>query len=201
MANPVTRQVKSADPAILASALVVGGIWGYRRLVEPAGQVASTGFSAKSVAGLAGAPAAAAEFIPAFAFVYITLALVGMAEPDAARSFALLVAIGDVLTNGAALFGDIGGQVTGTTTATAGSSSSSGGLSLPSGPVAPAPSTVHQALLDTVTGQGVYVTPSGRLTSKAPTGAAANPSGTVVAATATAQGLVYDPSIGQYVKG
>jgi hypothetical protein len=114
-ADAVTRKVKSADPTILGSALLVGGIWIYRRLVEPAGATVASGFDAKTIAGLAGSPAAAAQFVPAFAFVYITLALIGMAEPDAARSFAVLVAVGDVLANGVAVFGDVGKSATPTT--------------------------------------------------------------------------------------
>lgn len=124
-ATTVARKVRSADPTILGSALLVGGIWIYRRLVEPAGATVASGFDAKTIAGLDSSPAAAAQFVPAFAFVYITLALIGMAEPDAARSFAVLVAVGDVLANGVAVFSDVGKSATPTSTAGASASTPS----------------------------------------------------------------------------
>ena len=108
----------TADATILTSAIVVGGVWLYRKLVEPIASIPGTG-SLKGLVGLEAAPAATAQFLPAFAFIYITLGLLSTAAPDAARSFAVLVAVGDVLTNGSSVFTDMQGQAAGTTTAAA----------------------------------------------------------------------------------
>ena len=195
-ATTVARKVRSADPTILGSALLVGGIWIYRRLVEPAGATVASGFDAKTIAGLDSSPAAAAQFVPAFAFVYITLALIGMAEPDAARSFAVLVAVGDVLANGVAVFSDVGAASSAGTSAAAANAAQvnqAAGV----GPLAPSPSSVRTEITSTVTGTGTYVTPSGRLTTKAPTGT--TPTQTAVNSAAKAQGLVFDSATDQYV--
>jgi hypothetical protein len=200
-ADAVTRKVKSADPTILGSALLVGGIWAYRRLVEPtasltaasASDLASNqGWSARQLAGLEAAPAAAAQFVPAFAFVYITLALIGMADADTARSFAVLIAVGDVLTNGSALFGDIGGAAAGTSTP-----ASAAAQATAVGPLAPSPGSVRKEITSTVTGTGTYVTPSGKLTTKVPAGP--TPTQTAVNSAARSQGLVFDSATDQYV--
>jgi hypothetical protein len=193
MANPLLRQVKSADPAIIGSALVVGGVWAYRKLVLPAGSTVTTGFSAASVAGLEAEPAAAAQFIPAFAFVYIVLALIGAAEPDAARSFAILVAVGDVLTNGTQIFSSVGAQASGATAAAAASTGTAAANNPALGPDAPSPQTVGKAVDETVTGAGVYVTPSGRLTNKTPSASS------IPQLPAAARNATYNPSTGQYV--
>ena len=161
----------------------------------PTGATGAARLSA--IAGLEQTPAAAAEFVPAFAFVYITLAVIGMAEPAAARSFAILVAVGDVLTNGSQVFSAVGAQTSGATAASvtqAAGGSSAADVAL--GPLAASPATVRAAVTSTVSGTGTYVTPSGRLTSKRPTG---SPSSTSVTQAAKGQGLVFNPSTDQYV--
>jgi hypothetical protein len=112
------RAAKSADPAILGSAIVVGGVWLYRKLIEPVASVPATG-SLKGLVGLEAAPAATAQFIPAFAFVYIVLAVLGMGAPSIARSAAITIALGDILSNGVAVSTDISGQTSSTAGAAA----------------------------------------------------------------------------------
>jgi hypothetical protein len=147
------RAIKSADPAILASAIVVGGVWLYRKLIEPVASVPATG-SLKGLVGLEAAPAQTAQFIPAFAFVYIVLAVVGMGAPSIARSAAITIALGDILSNGVAVSSDITGQ-TGGAAATAAKSATTA-------TVKPAPASSSKAAFATGNGRSkiVHIEPS-----------------------------------------
>jgi hypothetical protein len=156
------RAIASADPAILGSAIVVGGVWLYRKLIEPVASVPATG-SLKGLVGLEAAPAATAQFVPAFAFVYIVLAVVGMGAPSIARSAAITIALGDILSNGVAVSSDISGQTTGKTVSTGSetSSSSSAKTSASSSQVGPV-NTSSPATLFTGNGRSkiVHIEPS-----------------------------------------
>jgi hypothetical protein len=85
--------VNTSDGAkrwLVVSALIVAGVWGYRRMRE--GPAAVLDFP---------------RFATAWGATYFTLALVAEASPRGAAAFSLLVATGDVLAQGSQLFGDV----------------------------------------------------------------------------------------------
>lgn len=102
-----------AETAIAGSALIVGGIYAYRKLVEGA-DVAATpkpkGGKATDLIGY-GTPPPVGQFITGWGFVFLLLALVAQASPNLGGSFAILVATGDVLGNGLALTDDLQGRL------------------------------------------------------------------------------------------
>lgn len=102
---------QSAEKAVVASAIVVAGAWGYRKLVEPLATPQETSNPVRQLIGLEPNPAPAAQFLVGFGFTYLSLSIAVIAAPELAGAFAILIATGSILSNGAALFGDIGGQV------------------------------------------------------------------------------------------
>jgi hypothetical protein len=99
-----------AEKAVLGSAIVVAGVWGYRKMVEPITSPEPGASTIKTLAGLSSVPASAAEFAVGFGFTYLILSLLVDASPDLAGSFAILIATGSLLTNGQSLFTDISKQ-------------------------------------------------------------------------------------------
>lgn len=100
------------EATILTSAIVVGAVWGYRKLVEPHASAPATG-SLRALAGVEVAPAPTAQFIPAFAFTYLSLSVIGVGLPDLAKGIAILLATADLLANGLVVFNDISKQAGG----------------------------------------------------------------------------------------
>lgn len=102
-----------AQTAVAGSALIVGGIYAYRKLVEGA-EVATTpkpkGGKATDLIGY-GTPPPVGQFITGWGFVFLLLALVAQASPNLGGSFAILVATGDILGNGIALTDDLQGRL------------------------------------------------------------------------------------------
>ena len=100
-----------AEKAVIGSAIVVAGVWGYRKLVEPLASATDvTETSLSKLAGLSTIPASSAEFAVGFGFTYMILAILVDASPDVAGAFAILIATGSILTNGQSVFGDISAQ-------------------------------------------------------------------------------------------
>jgi hypothetical protein len=102
--------VNTSDGAkrwLVVSALIVAGVWGYRRMRE--GPAAVLDFP---------------RFATAWGATYFTLALVAEASPRGAAAFSLLVATGDVLAQGSQLFGDVSSAAAGTPAVPAGPSAS-----------------------------------------------------------------------------
>lgn len=105
--------VEEAQGAVTLSALVVAGVYGYRRLAEGNTNQASTLTSktaAKQLAGLGGTPAAS-HFVVGFGVVYILLSIVAQAAPTLGGLMAILIAVGDLLTNGVQVTKDITGAL------------------------------------------------------------------------------------------
>lgn len=99
-----------AEQAVLGSAIVVAGTWGYRKLVEPAASTLEVSSPVKQLVGLEATPAPAAQFMVAFGFTFLALSLAATAAPDLAGAFAILVGTGALLSNGLTLFSDISSQ-------------------------------------------------------------------------------------------
>lgn len=96
-----------AQRAITVSAVVVAGVYAYRRLTE----TAQSG-SLKNIIGL-GNPVPLGQWMTAWGFTFLVIALMGEADPGLGGSFAILVATGDLLANTASLTTDVGKQETG----------------------------------------------------------------------------------------
>ena len=111
----VTSSRKQAEGAVLVSSLIVVSLWGYRKLIEPvSGPAPGASKTEPTIAKLIGAepkPAGTAQFAVAFGFVFFTLSVTAMAAPELATAFAILVAVGYTLSNGASVFTDITNQV------------------------------------------------------------------------------------------
>jgi hypothetical protein len=95
---------EQAQNAVTLSALVVGGVFAYRKLVGP-----STGNSPQT-----------AHFVVGFGFVFIVLAILAQAAPPLGGSLAILVATGDLLANGQGLVTDLQKSLNATARATGG---------------------------------------------------------------------------------
>lgn len=114
----MTRQ--GAETAVMISALVVGGLYGYRKMTEgviAAGKLAKDGSGldravgpSSKVAQALGAgspPAPAGKFLVGFGFTYLALAVLAAGVPDLAGAMAILIALACILTNGVSVFSDL----------------------------------------------------------------------------------------------
>lgn len=100
---------EGAQGTIVGCAIVVAAVWGFRTLYETGKEVkTSKSSTAKELAGLSDHPAHPAQFLLGFGFVFFTLSVVSMSSPKLAKTFAILVATGTTLANGASMFTDIG---------------------------------------------------------------------------------------------
>jgi hypothetical protein len=95
-----------AEKTIVTSALVVAGIYAYRRMTE---QPAAPPITLKQVAGVGQLPPLGA-WATAWGFTYLVIAVVAVGAPELAAAFAILIATGDLLTNAKSIFGDVGKQ-------------------------------------------------------------------------------------------
>jgi hypothetical protein len=118
---------ENAQNAINSAALVTAGIYFYRKLIEPA---TAPGASANAGRPGAGSPVdltgateqffgkgeapPASRFIVGWGFTFLTLSLVVGMSPELAGYFAILIAVGSLLGNGAQVFEDVGTQLKGT---------------------------------------------------------------------------------------
>lgn len=109
--SPGSSSRKGGQGAILASAMVIGATWGYRKLIEPAAQPKPHESQARKIAGLEPQPASTAQFAVAAGFVFFALSVTNLAAPELASAFAVLFATGYLLTNGTAVFNDISAQL------------------------------------------------------------------------------------------
>lgn len=106
---------QGAEKAITTSALIVAGIYTYRRLTE--GNGSPTGSKAAQLLGR-GSPPSVGVFITAWGTAYLVMAIMAATSPGLGGSFAILAAVADILSNGQQLATDINGKITGKTTAT-----------------------------------------------------------------------------------
>jgi hypothetical protein len=99
----------TAERWVVISALVVAGVYAYRRIVEPV----QTG-NLKNIIGI-GNPVPLGQFATAWGTMYLVIAIMASAAPGLGGGFAILVMTGDLLTNTANLTADLNKQQ-GTTT-------------------------------------------------------------------------------------
>lgn len=102
------KQRTGAEGTIVVCAVIVGGVWLFRTLYETGKAAVEVKSSpAKELAGLSANPAHPAQFIVGYGFVFFTLSVVALPAPELAKMFAVLIAVGTTLTNGASMFTDI----------------------------------------------------------------------------------------------
>lgn len=123
-----------ADRWVVISALVVLGIYAYRRLVEPV----SSGASVKQLVGI-GNPVKLGAFITAWGFTYLVVSLIATADAGLGKGFALLIMTGDLLANGQQIASDVTKKVGSSTASTVSStqSTTTGPAATVSGPGSP----------------------------------------------------------------
>lgn len=100
-----------AQRAITVSAVIVGGVYAYRRLTETAQKG-----NLSNIVGL-GNPVPLGQFMTAWGFTFLICALMAEADPGLGGSFAILIATGDLLANTASVVKDVGKQESTTTKA------------------------------------------------------------------------------------
>ena len=98
---------QGAERAVVISALVVFVMYFYRHLTEGTTQ---TNGGVGQLLGL-GAPANVGRFVTAWGFIFFTLSIITEAAPGLGGAFAILVATGDLLTNGTQVVKDINKKV------------------------------------------------------------------------------------------
>lgn len=91
---------QGAERALVISALIVAGTYGYRLVTEGH---ASTGGSLLG----RGAPPNIGRFITGWGFAFLVLAIITEAAPPLGGSLSILVATGDVLANARQVAGDV----------------------------------------------------------------------------------------------
>lgn len=91
-----------AQSAIVTSAVLVGAIYMYRRMVDPAPVTDAPHTPSETLRQLAGTGPTAplGRFITGWGFTYLTLAAVAEPAPDVAGGLAWLVLLGTILGNG-----------------------------------------------------------------------------------------------------
>jgi hypothetical protein len=88
-----------AQSAVSGAAVMVAGVYAYRRLVEPATKTP---------------PAPIAHFVIGFGVTFIVLALLAQSAPALGGMMAILIAVGDLLVNGTTLTRDLTGALNAT---------------------------------------------------------------------------------------
>jgi hypothetical protein len=103
------------ETAVTTSALVVTGLYAYRKATEGETKPPTPGKTSKGVKSYAEAPLGLGELAPlgewatGMGFTFILLSIVTSVNPGFGGSFAILVATGAVLTNGKAVLKDLAG--------------------------------------------------------------------------------------------
>ncbi len=92
----------TAEKWVTISALMVGGIYAYRRLTE----ATSTPVTVKKLVGI-GNPVPLGAFATAWGFTFLVVAMMAEAAPGLGGAFAILIAAGDFLTNSSSVFQDV----------------------------------------------------------------------------------------------
>ena len=103
-----------AERAITTSTLVVGGVYVYRKLIEPAGIGTNItgGKEVSNFIGLGPVPPVGV-FITAWGFTFLTLSIVAQFAPGLGMAFAILIAVSTLLGNGLAISAHINDKVKG----------------------------------------------------------------------------------------
>ena len=99
---------QGAERAITTSALIVAGIYTYRRLTEGSGR--PKGSKVAQLLGQ-GSPPSVGVFITAWGTAFLIMAIMAQASPGLGGAFAITTAVADILSNGQQLATDINGKL------------------------------------------------------------------------------------------
>jgi hypothetical protein len=95
-----------AEQWVITSALVVAGVYGYRRLTE---QPTAPPVTLKELAGAGQLPPLGA-WATAWGFTFLVVSIIATAAPELGAAFAILIATGDLMTNAQSILKDVGAQ-------------------------------------------------------------------------------------------
>lgn len=99
-----------ANKWVLASAVITGMIYAFRRLIEPSVSSApAKGGKGAQLLGAGSPPPALGQWVVAYGVGHIMLAVLALGAPEVAASLAMLVIAGELLTNGLSVVADIAG--------------------------------------------------------------------------------------------
>lgn len=113
-----------SERAITVSALIVVGIYTYRRLTEGSAPAPTGQSKLKQLAGQ-GSPPSIGEFITAWGLTYLVISIMASIAPGLGGSFAILVAVADALGNTSQVAADVNTKIAGQ----AGAKAATGALS------------------------------------------------------------------------
>ncbi len=111
------RSTLDAEGTVVLAASVSGGLWAYRKLIEPGVQAtgaekgSGAGATVLKVLGGQPQPASTAEFAVGFGFTFFSLSVLAAFAPELAKSFSILVLTGTLLANGYAVATDTSAQL------------------------------------------------------------------------------------------
>lgn len=98
-----------AEQTVTVSALIVAGVYTYRRLTEGSGK-APAGGKVRQLLGQ-GSPPSVGAFITAWGAAFLVISAIAAASPTLGGSLALLVATADLLNNTQQVSADIAGKL------------------------------------------------------------------------------------------
>jgi hypothetical protein len=126
----------TAERWVTISAAVVAGLYAYRRLTEPSAPPATL----KKLFGVGELPPVGA-WATAWGFTFLVVSVMAEAAPGLGGAFAILIMVGDLMTNSGSVFADVGKQegssVTTQTPATTAATAASNLVNIPGGGTAP----------------------------------------------------------------
>lgn len=131
---------QGAEKAITSSALIVAGIYIYRRMTEGSG--APSGSKAAQLLGR-GSPPSVGTFVTAWGAAFLVISIMATASPGLGGSFAILAATADVLSNGQQIFGDVNAKLGSKTKGKAGAPANPGPQALAQATLLTPPNTLH----------------------------------------------------------
>jgi hypothetical protein len=99
----MTMSTGQAQGWITVGAVATAGIYGYRRIADPA----TTKGNLKAVAGGAATPVPTGQFVTAWGCTWLVVSILAEADPGLGGAFALLILTADFLTNANVLFTDV----------------------------------------------------------------------------------------------
>lgn len=124
MVGSLVMSPDGAQRAITTSAVIVGMVYAYRRLFEGSAQTGAhiaTGNSVKQLVGI-GPPPPLGHWIVGYGFAFLLISWMAEVDPGLGGGFAILMAVGTLLTQGQQMLADVTKQLD------AGSAGSSSGV-------------------------------------------------------------------------
>lgn len=97
-----------AESWVLASAMIVGAVYGFRRIIEPSVTTApARGGKAAALLGAGSPPAALGQWAVAYSTSYIFLSIGAIIAPELAAALAMLIVGASLLSNGISVSTDL----------------------------------------------------------------------------------------------